>query len=533
MRLIPYGTPSRTKEYLRPRSRLFLFWISLAGALTVAAVLSLAVRGGAKTLASPGRLSSGHAPFEEKCSWCHSPAVADVRCERCHDPFGSNRYRNAGHIWFGTNDPVRVAKAVLIDCARCHSDHRGRDFLMTRIDERDCSRCHFSSMSRHPEFALVKAGVMKNEGLKFTHDRHVAFMTRAHLEPCQFCHEPTRDRRGFEALSFDRHCARCHAKDGAKGGILGSVGEKDFTGFTAAKTDPIKREFVLLPQQIDAPWARSREADVRYNAIDARDLPKDTPTLPDVPRKKIVMLNPPHRDSWTEYNLWKLSREVDPKARAAQRARLVSQIEQLQYQLKPTGTLTRAALKKEEDRLSRLATTLTPDPRQAAQRRRAEQDLARVRVELELGSLQMTAPRPRDRAQLETELAQRQAYLAYFDIGSDPAAPLSPDQRQDRLNAVQAMILPCAKCHLYNGSIPQIANGGVAVLARAKFNHLPHVQQLTCESCHSRIQASHKAEDVNLPGIAKCQTCHRTGKSRADCAECHRYHPPSEPWPPI
>ena len=30
----------------------------------------------------------------------------------------------------------------------------------------------------------------------------------------------------------------------------------------------------------------AREADVRYNTIDARDLPKDTPTLPDVPRRR-------------------------------------------------------------------------------------------------------------------------------------------------------------------------------------------------------------------------------------------------------
>ena len=529
MRLIPYGTPSRTEEYLRPRNRLVLFWVSLAVALGVAGALSFGVRFGPETLASPGRLSSGHAPFEETCASCHSPAVADVRCERCHDPFGLNRYRNVGHIWFGTKDPVRMAKARMIDCARCHSDHHGRDFLMTRIDERDCSRCHFSSMGRHPEFALVKAGVMKDEGLKFTHDRHVKFMTKAHLELCQFCHEPTRDRRGFEALSFDRHCARCHAKDG----ILGSVSEKDFSGFTAAKTDPIKREFVLLPQEIDAPWARAREGDVRYNAIDARDLPKGTPTSPDVPRKKIVILNPPHKDSWTAFNLWKLSREVDPKERAVQRARLESQIEQLKYQLQPTRALTRAALKEKEDRLSRRAAALARDPRQAAQRRRAEQDLARVRVELELGSPQMTAPRPRDRAQLETELAQRQANRAYFDIGADSATALSADQRQDRLNAVQAMVAPCSKCHVYNGSIPQIANGGVAVLARAKFNHLPHVQQLMCEDCHGRIRTSHKAEDVNLPGIVKCQSCHRTGKSRADCAECHRYHPPSEPWPPI
>jgi hypothetical protein len=71
------------------------------------------------------------------------------------------------------------------------------------------------------------------------------------------------------------------------------------------------------------------------------------------------------------------------------------------------------------------------------------------------------------------------------------------------------------------------------VLAHAKFNHLPHVLQKNCESCHTTVSKSMKAEDVNLPGIANCQSCHRPGKSRPDCAECHYYHPKVEPWPPI
>jgi hypothetical protein len=81
-------------------------------------------------------------------------------------------------------------------------------------------------------------------------------------------------------------------------------------------------------------------------------------------------------------------------------------------------------------------------------------------------------------------------------------------------------------------------NAAVAVLEHAKFNHRPHVQQVEiqqagCETCHARISTSKKAEQVNLPGVAKCMTCHRPGRTRDDCAECHRYHPPIEPWPPI
>ena len=515
MRLIPYGTPSRTKEYLRPRRRLGLFWASLAGSLAVAAALSFAVLGGAKTVASPARLSSAHAPFEAKCAACHAPSVADVRCEYCHDPFGSNRYRNAGHVWFGTKDLVRVAKAVTIDCGRCHSDHHERDFLMTRVDERDCSRCHFPTMGRHPEFAVVKARVMREEGLRFTHNRHIDEMRKARLEPCASCHEPTRDRRGFEAISFDRHCARCHAKDG----ILGSVSPKD-QAFNASPTDPIPRRLVVLPEEIEAPWAQALAL--------AGNVKKQ-------PRDRVVVERLQHQDPWVITNLWKISREVDPEGLAAKRASKMREIERLNFLLRepPTRGLTPATLRKEEGRLSAQLAALARDPGRAPERGRAEQDLARVRVQMELGPLQMTAPRPRDRSQLEAELALRQSELKDFDIAAGPAIGLDAGQRAERLNAVVAMTSPCVKCHIYDGSLMKPVRAAVAVLERAQFTHLPHVQQRPCESCHARIRESKKAEDVNLPGIATCQSCHRAGKSRADCAECHRYHPPSEPWPPI
>jgi hypothetical protein len=76
-----------------------------------------------------------------------------VRCEYCHDPFGTSRFENAGHVWFGTRNLQLVAKAKDIECARCHSDHHGLDFSMRRVDERECASCHFRSMAKHPEIS--------------------------------------------------------------------------------------------------------------------------------------------------------------------------------------------------------------------------------------------------------------------------------------------------------------------------------------------------------------------------------------------
>ncbi len=501
MRLVPSGTPSRTNRYLFPGSRLRLYGLSLAAGLAVLALLTSLVWTGGKAVASPGPLSSAHAPFEKKCATCHSPSVEDVRCEYCHDPFGSNRYDNAGHVWFGTKDPARIARAAAVDCARCHSDHHGRDFLMTRVDERDCATCHFPSMAQHPEFSLVKAGVMKDEGIHFTHKRHVEEMKKARLETCQFCHEPTRDRRGFESLSFDRHCARCHAP----GGKIGP-------------TDPIPRAAIVLPEEIGAPWADALAANVQR-----------------LPRDKIVVQNLQHGDPWVLYNLWKMSREVDPEGLTRKRAALARKIEELTFQLRepPTKGFAPASLREEEKRLSGRLSELARDPRRPSEPKKTEKALARVRVQIELGPLQMTAPRQRARGELETELAERQSELADFDIGAGPVAPASPGPREELLAAVAAMTSACVKCHVYNGPLMAPVRAARPVLEHANFNHLPHVQQVGCQACHAKIASSVRAEDVNLPAVATCQGCHRPGKSRSDCAECHSYHPSTEPWPPI
>ena len=276
---------------------------------------------GSKTVASPGKLASSHAAVETKCAACHAPAATEVRCEYCHDPFGTSRFENAGHVWFGTKDPKLVAKAATIECAKCHSDHHGRDFPMTRVDERDCASCHFRSMAKHPEIALVKEGKMLDEGIRFPHKRHVEEMKKAGLDTCQFCHEPTSKRVGFEALTFDRHCARCHLKDG----VLGS-------------TDPMARSAVVLPEELDVPWAEIL-----------------VPSTRKLPRDKVAVDRLQHRDPWVLYNLWKLSREVDPAGLASKREAIVKQIEDLNFQLRqpPTRGLAPAVLQKQERTCSR------------------------------------------------------------------------------------------------------------------------------------------------------------------------------------
>lgn len=495
-KLVPAGTPSRTNRYIYPRRRIRPFAVSLGVALGLAILLGIGALSGARSIASPGPVATAHATFEKACASCHAPRVADVRCEHCHDPVGTGRYQNAGHVWFGTKNPAEVQKAAALDCARCHTDHRGRRFDMSPMDDRQCRSCHFAALSKHPEFALVKAGAQRDEGMQLSHKKHLKLVQKAKLDECQYCHEPTRDRRSFQPLNFDQHCGKCHLP----GGFIGA-------------TDPIPAEAVVLPQDIDAPWARSRGR----SALDSQG--------------RVIIPKLMHKDPWILFNVWKIAREVDPAGAAARRGEVERRIADLTAELamQQRPPVSKASLQEEEARLVREAAS----PRtSSAGRTRADRALARVRVEIELGPAPLAVIRPRARTHVEAVLRQLQAELANLTAGGTPAA-LTAEQRQARLAALTAITAPCALCHVYDGPWMKPVQAGVPMLTRANYNHHPHLQQMACQACHLQIAESKKAEDVNLPGVQSCQGCHRPGRSRNDCAECHTYHPPSEPWPPI
>jgi hypothetical protein len=109
------------------------------------------------------------------------------------------------------------------------------------------------------------------------------------------------------------------------------------------------------------------------------------------------------------------------------------------------------------------------------------------------------------------------------------SAPATEDERLARANALESLLAPCLKCHELDASRARMAPVRIAepVMSRSVFNHAPHVTDTTCESCHDGVRTSKFATDVNVPGVAECQTCHKPSQVRATCATCHVYHPPS------
>src|SRR6266581_2087873 len=230
-RKVTWGTPGRTPHYLFPRGK----WGFLLPALVLGggllAVLLLLQAAGARRPLAPGSVISRHAPIEARCEECHTPrtGASDLRCQRCHDPSGAGRLTNGVHVLFGSGD------------AR-----------LTAVDEVQCAQCHFRSFSGHPEFAVLRAKSAEAPGLKFGHDSAQPGKFAGHLaevaktkglrieRSCAECHQRSADQRDFSAVSFDLHCASCHAKDGS----LGTV-------------DPVPQEDALPPDRIAALGVRT------------------------------------------------------------------------------------------------------------------------------------------------------------------------------------------------------------------------------------------------------------------------------------
>jgi len=462
-------------------------------------LLVVAAFSGSHSAASPGPVWRGHSNFETTCASCHTPKVVDARCERCHDPSATTRYENAGHVWFAKRDAAAVRKAAVLDCVECHTDHRGRSFEISPPDDRECRHCHFPSLSKHPEFALLKAGAQKEEGMQFSHKVHLKKVREAKLDECASCHEPTSDRRTYRPINFDLHCASCHLKGGSFG-----------------PTDVFSPGAAILPQNADTSWAKSAPVE--------RD-----------EQGRVWVTRVVHKDPWVLFNVWKTAREVDPEGKAARSQELERRIADLTAQMaaaqRPAPTT--AELEQEERRLSAEAAALSGRPEGSSDRVRLERALARVRAERELGRATRASLRARTKGQVERDLSLLNQALENLEGGGRRVEALSAEQKQARLDALTAITAPCTLCHIYDGPWMRPVRIVFPVLSGTTFNHLPHTQQLPCQGCHTAIPESKKAEDVNLPNVRSCQKCHRSGQSRIDCAECHTYHPPTDPWPPI
>lgn len=335
-RQVTWGTPGLSKHYLIPRKAYVLIVIALFLAAGLAVLLFGAQIVGLRGALAPGSVISAHAPIEPRCEECHAPrsGASNPRCQRCHDASGAGRLSNGTHVLFGSGDPRKAAAAPNLYCASCHVEHRGRRARLKRVNEVQCVSCHFRGMRSHPEFAVLRAKAAEAPGLKYPHDCHVRELVKkgackesafdpgapAAAATCIRCHEPAPTGRDLVPISFDKHCASCHLKDGSVGSM-----------------DPVPQEDALPPDAIkamgvQADWLR-RGDEFQVN------------------RGKVTKSVLRHEDEWVIFNAWKLRRELDPDGYARERGVLQARLNQLQRRLAlavPLAELDTEALKARE-----------------------------------------------------------------------------------------------------------------------------------------------------------------------------------------
>jgi hypothetical protein len=308
-RKVPSGTPDRSPDYILPRDRgRPLLWATAAAAVVAVALFALYF-GGLRSVTSPGPVSQSHAPIETSCAQCHDvgKGVADLRCERCHDPRGADRFTHPAHVLFGSGSSRSAEAAPIVACATCHTDHRGRKVPVKTVDDRECAQCHkFSSLRSHPEFAAVSAQLESGTGMAtFTHDRHVAEVAKQLGKRCEACHVPTADMIAFEPINFDRHCSSCHLKGRAPDGSCASP--------ACSTTETIAAQNLVFDERITGVPAPPKD-------------PKEEG------KREYAFSIATHRDPWVLYNAQRLRRIIDPTGIEAEANALEQRVAYLSQQ---------------------------------------------------------------------------------------------------------------------------------------------------------------------------------------------------------
>ena len=167
----------------------------------------------------------------------------------------------------------------------------------------------------------------------------------------------------------------------------------------------------------------------------------------------------------------------------------------------------------------------------ALDQRRA--DLLRVADEMVLREAGVAPPASAllagEQRALRDALHAVEGRLAQLSQGPAPKANVTTEERERKKQSAEVLTAPCAKCHVFaNAAFTRMIPAG-RVLVRSTFAHAPHLKQADCGSCHPGVEKSKKSTDLNFTGVASCRQCHTGGKTRDDCASCHKYHAPVAP----
>ena len=428
------------------------FWLSLL--LPLLALVWIAWRGfsGDHRVYSSGGMSEPHAVLEKECAACHirqagafSSTTEDNACLGCHD------------------GPIHHESNHTLDCATCHTEHRGRVNL-SAVSSESCALCHERLVTttwghisnfedRHPEFAALRPHASVPAGdpgtIKLNHALHMKPIRREPNGPvvnleCGNCHRPT---------SADADLTYADPKYRAA-----TVRYKDSEEFRSIISTTLKPPKPMSGRELMAPVKFANAcAACHLLTFDKRfddGVPHDKPEV-----VQAFLIN----------RFWQYIAAHPGEVRVLR---------------DPSRELTGKPLQPEVRILT---------PAQWVRERTAEAE----------------------------ELLWRKTCKQCHTLS--PSSKNSPSKIEEQVMRGSDATAVLAS----STELPNVAPANITLqwMPHAKFDHDAH-RGFSCVGCHAKAMNSTETSDILLPGIETCKTCHAPGPDHAEsrCSECHTYH---------
>jgi hypothetical protein len=493
-----------TRRYIYPASRRKMIGVGGGVSLLLLLVFVAWTFFFNERLVMPGPLTSKHAFFETKCSKCHeakSHTVTDAKCKICHEKTGDKPgvYSLDAHYLYLTTAGARVAAGKKKhpqeegNCFACHVEHRGREVVLTQLEDTGCVGCHaYGSLNKkHPEFEFIVKKRPDDATLKFTHVKHTQLlMEKIQKETgsiyteqaCFYCHQANPDGKTFQPIRFEPHCGEgCHLTAASKTATLPLSDPKE----------PSVPGVVTL-EEIREGGGPGMQWALFSNPNEFKSKPGG----------KVLKSPVHHSDPWVLENMRRLRRGLGLDDG------LTTLLKASPLQNSPDETYKAliGALKEQ-------ITELRGDPRPEVQ-----SDLGRIEAtlkEAERMALPKTSPK-------------------LFPPASDPAKKAAFEEVALRLTE------PCLECHFVENLQLKGVRAEQQVLHRARFDHRAHILDRRCLECHAgipieegmtgkikktEIEKRDHAGIQNIPAIENCKECHTPKAANNACIACHDMHP--------
>ena len=500
-----------TRSYVYPVTRNRLLIIGLVAGGLIAATLVINMQFFRSSLISNGPLSTNHAAIEPECASCHtaSEAVSDEKCSVCHEKFadGLGVHTFGAHYVYMSADLTRAFGGEgELACAACHTEHRGRDAVITSVPDASCKGCHeFGSFNaEHPEFEFAAKSLPDDQNLTFTHIKHVErILDRKELtdieQACLSCHIAEPEGRHFEPISFDTQCSTCH---------LGVGTESEELEVKNPRTPLWGEDGVLQLGAETLDTIRDRQGPGEQWALYTSRAEFD---IDDgfVTKTRVI-----HRDPWIGHNLRLLRRVIYPSRGLADLLTASTEVQGHEKRLLYDEAV--ATLREYADGL----------------RGRSE-----AWIMEELDGIDRVV------GEVERTLRDQNAPLnnARFRLAEQRNPALTSDDLDEINDFAETVAQPCLQCHrVENATIGRVQHDQ-QVLRRARFNHRAHISQRGCLDCHTTIpfddyldvagsiDASIDGAAIqNLPAVEQCRQCHTPRLASNRCVTCHDFHPDTD-----